>query len=639
MRDELQEKTVILPPFKHFIMTVGLIPTSYLESMTYYEMLVWFTNYLGKTVIPAINENGEAVTELQDLFVKLQNYVNDYFDNLDVQEEINNKLDGMVEDGILPEIIASYLNSKAIFGFDNVSLMKQATNLINGSYAKTLGYYDKNDDGEALYKIRNITNDDVVDEKKIIALTNSNILIAELITNNIIPEQIGAYADGIHDDSIILQYAFDNFNVINLSKKIYRADNINIPYGKILNGNNATIKGINSNNAILKLNYDTRISNIILNGNINENEYNNIGLLFNNDCFRNTIDNLTVTSCNYGIKDTNGCWSMEFTKVHIQSCEYGLNIYNGSSTSINIDNFLFENCGLAFAMKGVHYSNINTLCGDYCNGAEEESWPYQKAYGNRNNPVIKFEGCRGININSLGGENNVGYCYASIHYSKISINTANIYNQISYKNSNKALFVLDDSINELTIGPIYYLYGPSPESKYDYYYDYAYAINTYGIQNYSLLIYRNGNPTPRTPNRIIKKESNIILSQGFLNTIADQLTKPKNATHFVIEFERDPNLSIPININFALCVSNNIDRILNYSGEILGKCIYDNSLDVNCKIHGYNNTKQYLDSITPIIDGTKIKIPIESNDTKEAFINIFSLGFRTKFTYYFETNE
>ncbi len=110
MRDEIEEKTVILPPFKHFIMSVGEIPSSYLESMTYYEMLVWFTNYLGKTVIPAVNENGEAVTELQNLFVQLQTYVNDYFDNLDVQEEINNKLDDMYESGELDVLINRFFH-------------------------------------------------------------------------------------------------------------------------------------------------------------------------------------------------------------------------------------------------------------------------------------------------------------------------------------------------------------------------------------------------------------------------------------------------------------------------------------------------------------------------------------------------
>ena len=108
MYDEIKEKTVILPPFKHFIMSVGEIPSSYLETMTYYEMLVWFTNYLGKTVIPAINENGEAVTELQNLFVELQTYVNNYFDNLDVQEEIDHKLDEMVEDGTFQTLVNTY---------------------------------------------------------------------------------------------------------------------------------------------------------------------------------------------------------------------------------------------------------------------------------------------------------------------------------------------------------------------------------------------------------------------------------------------------------------------------------------------------------------------------------------------------
>lgn len=110
MNDNINKNVVILPPFKRFCMTIGELPTSYLETMTYYEMLVWFCNYLGKTVIPAINENAAAVSELQTLFVELQNYVNTYFDNLDVQEEINNKLDEMVEDGTMEQIIGDYLD-------------------------------------------------------------------------------------------------------------------------------------------------------------------------------------------------------------------------------------------------------------------------------------------------------------------------------------------------------------------------------------------------------------------------------------------------------------------------------------------------------------------------------------------------
>ena len=128
MNNNLQPINTI-PNFKRFCMTIGELPTSYLETMTYYEMLVWFTEYMKNTIIPTINNNGLAVQELQDKYIELKNFVDNYFDNLDVQEEINNKLDQMVQDGTLQEIIASYLNSKAVFGFDNVESMKQSTNI------------------------------------------------------------------------------------------------------------------------------------------------------------------------------------------------------------------------------------------------------------------------------------------------------------------------------------------------------------------------------------------------------------------------------------------------------------------------------------------------------------------------------
>lgn len=89
-------------------MTFGNLPTSYLESLTYEEQLIWFCKFLEETVIPAINENNDAVTELQSLFTQLQNHVDNYFNNLDVQVEINNKLESMAEDGSLYDIIKAY---------------------------------------------------------------------------------------------------------------------------------------------------------------------------------------------------------------------------------------------------------------------------------------------------------------------------------------------------------------------------------------------------------------------------------------------------------------------------------------------------------------------------------------------------
>ena len=158
MRDEIKTDVKYIRPLTNLLMTIGELPTSYLMSLTYEEQLLWFYNFLNQQIIPTINTSSQAVQELQNLFVKLQTYVNDYFDNLDVQEEINNKLDDMTEDGTLQEIIADYLNSRAIFGYSNVEEMKQATNLKIGSYAKTMGFYEANDNGSALYKI--IENDE-----------------------------------------------------------------------------------------------------------------------------------------------------------------------------------------------------------------------------------------------------------------------------------------------------------------------------------------------------------------------------------------------------------------------------------------------------------------------------------------------
>lgn len=106
MNDKPTEQTISnLPIITKFIYSIGVLPTSYLMSMTYMEQVTWLCNYLEKTIIPALNQNGEAVQELQNLYELLRHYVNDYFDDLNVQEEINNKLDEMAEDGTLAELI------------------------------------------------------------------------------------------------------------------------------------------------------------------------------------------------------------------------------------------------------------------------------------------------------------------------------------------------------------------------------------------------------------------------------------------------------------------------------------------------------------------------------------------------------
>lgn len=128
--------------FQKFCIRIGAIPSSYTEAMTIEEQILYFIDFLQNTVIPAVNNNADTINELIAQFTELYNYVHDYFDNLDVQVEINNKLNEMAEDGTLDTII-----NQQIFGninsqistinqkLQNDELMKNASIMIGDSYS------------------------------------------------------------------------------------------------------------------------------------------------------------------------------------------------------------------------------------------------------------------------------------------------------------------------------------------------------------------------------------------------------------------------------------------------------------------------------------------------------------------------
>lgn len=99
-----------------------VLPIVYDDSLSYYELLNKVVNYLNN-VIADVSSVESNVGELNESYISLQNYVNEhtqelvdtvntftdfvenYFENLDVQREINNKLDTMVIDGSLSQLI------------------------------------------------------------------------------------------------------------------------------------------------------------------------------------------------------------------------------------------------------------------------------------------------------------------------------------------------------------------------------------------------------------------------------------------------------------------------------------------------------------------------------------------------------
>ena len=170
----------IKSPFIYYCQKV--IPLAFDESLSYYEQLCHLTAKI-KEVIEEQNIEGDAIEELQQKYLLLVDYVDHYFDNLDVQEEINNKLDEMAEGGELENIIAQYIGLQSTYTYNNVSEMKLSENLSNGAFVRTSGFYSYNDGGGAFYKVRTITSGDVIDEMFIIALYDEN-LIAEYIPQN-----------------------------------------------------------------------------------------------------------------------------------------------------------------------------------------------------------------------------------------------------------------------------------------------------------------------------------------------------------------------------------------------------------------------------------------------------------------------
>ena len=168
-----------LTPFKWFVLENFPFIEADFDALTEWQLFC----KLGKEINKIINSENTLGTQMENVtnaFIDLQNYVNNYFDNLDVQDEINIKLNEMAESGELQEIIGQYINLHGVLAYDTKTSMKTATNLIDGSICKTLGDISYSDGKGAFYRVRPIQNTDVVDENNIVALYNKN-LIAEKI--------------------------------------------------------------------------------------------------------------------------------------------------------------------------------------------------------------------------------------------------------------------------------------------------------------------------------------------------------------------------------------------------------------------------------------------------------------------------
>lgn len=91
-----------LKPFRYWCYKI--LPIVYDDSLSYYELLAKLVDCINKTMEDTENVVTD-ITNLNTAFGQLEDYVNHYFDNADIQEGINKKLDDMAASGTLSALI------------------------------------------------------------------------------------------------------------------------------------------------------------------------------------------------------------------------------------------------------------------------------------------------------------------------------------------------------------------------------------------------------------------------------------------------------------------------------------------------------------------------------------------------------
>ena len=111
-----------LTPFKWFILENFPFIEADFDALTEWQLFCKLGKEINK-IIDSQNVVGDEMEKFSQAFIDLQNYINNYFDKLDVQDEINNKLNEMATDGTLANII-------------NQQLLGSINNQINENYTE-----------------------------------------------------------------------------------------------------------------------------------------------------------------------------------------------------------------------------------------------------------------------------------------------------------------------------------------------------------------------------------------------------------------------------------------------------------------------------------------------------------------------
>lgn len=389
-----------LTPFKLCVLQNFPFIEADFDAVTNYQLLCKVVEYLNK-IIDNNNKQNDNISQLEQNFIRLYNYVNNYFSNLDVQEEINKKIDELIATGEFNSFLSA-IYTPEMFGakgdgvtddteaiqkalaFNNVNISKNyliTENLVLHSNLKVFGGGTitkkvEFNDSYLNHCIFSCTDSNNIDINNIVLISNSlaislhgcsNVNITNLIINSEKYSILISDSEKNESDSITIS----NIKLEN-DVTIISSDGIHIDGGcsniYVTNVSGTTGDDFIALNAIEGIR--KTIKNVIID-NIKCSGYAGIRLYGQLNC---VIENVTINNSyinsNNGIRLTN---IVGFTEINLNSPTFNNIVFNNCIVNSSIRNvFLsyingsvtFNNCTFVATVNpnvGFFNSSINSL--------------------------------------------------------------------------------------------------------------------------------------------------------------------------------------------------------------------------------------------------------------------------------------
>ena len=121
----------LISNFRRFPKSIGELPTSYRESISYEEQILWLCNFIEKEILPSIDISQATVEELKSAFDSLQKEVEKTFSDFEL--DINGvKVYSDVQNELLKDLIENQIRLLNL-RFDNIPDTLLVWNPTNGT--------------------------------------------------------------------------------------------------------------------------------------------------------------------------------------------------------------------------------------------------------------------------------------------------------------------------------------------------------------------------------------------------------------------------------------------------------------------------------------------------------------------------